>query len=93
MGLFDGLKERMLSGTLYSMHAAVKQKYPNDSESDILAETCRRRFSELKNKYPDIPDLNLEEVKEMLIESEVKDLDTLVSFLIGFERKAAQLHR
>jgi hypothetical protein len=37
--------------------------------------------------------MTLEEIHNMLYNFDVRDLDNLVDFMIGFERKAAKLHK
>lgn len=92
MGLLTGFKERALSGKIYALYAAKRSAYPDASEFDLLAETCRHHLDNLRKKYPDLEELSLDDVRGILAEDNIRDIDSLVAFIIGFERRAAELH-
>jgi len=91
MGLFDAIKERALSGTIYTLYGIVKRRYPHASEADLLAETFKLRLKEISKRYPMLECMTDEHVREGL--SGITNLDELVEFTIGFERKAKKLNQ
>ncbi len=88
MGLFDNLKERMISGEIYSLYGIQERRNPHASERELLELTLRKRLDEFREGQPKMAAIPEELIEERITHAmqSIHDKQELVSFILGFEK-------